>query len=78
MPTIQGIPGPYRLFFYSFDCGEPAHVHVARDASTCKFWLDPVVLARNRGFAPHELNRIRRLVHGHRSEIQDAWRKHCG
>jgi len=23
MPTIKGVPGPYRLFFYSFDCNEP-------------------------------------------------------
>ncbi len=22
-PTIQGITGPYRFFFYSFDCDEP-------------------------------------------------------
>jgi len=27
MPTVKSIPGPYRLFFYSFDCNEPMHVH---------------------------------------------------
>ena len=31
MPTIRGIPGPYRFFFYSFDCNEPKHVHVRRE-----------------------------------------------
>ena len=31
MPTIPGIPGPYRIFFYSFDCNEPKHVHVRRE-----------------------------------------------
>jgi hypothetical protein len=41
MPRIKGIPGPYRVFFTSFDCNEPAHVHVERDDKTCKFWLDP-------------------------------------
>jgi hypothetical protein len=24
MPTVKGISGPYRFFFYSFDCNEPA------------------------------------------------------
>jgi hypothetical protein len=23
MPTVKNIPGPYRFFFYSFDCNEP-------------------------------------------------------
>jgi hypothetical protein len=27
MPTIRDISGPYRFFFYSFDCNEPMHVH---------------------------------------------------
>jgi hypothetical protein len=49
MPTIQGIPGPFRLYFYSFDCNEPMHVHAQRDRATCKFWLDPVTLASNQG-----------------------------
>jgi hypothetical protein len=31
MPTVPDIPGPYRLFFYSFDCHEPPHVHVRRE-----------------------------------------------
>ena len=77
MPTIPGIEGPYRLFFYSFDCREPMHVHVERDDSTCKFWLEPVALARNYGFAPRELNRIRKLIQAHHSEMHDAWRQHC-
>ena len=41
MPTIKGVPGPYRLLFYSFDCNEPPHVHAWRERATCKFWLDP-------------------------------------
>lgn len=62
LPTISDIPGPYRLFFYSFDCSEPMHVYVSRDDATCKFWLEPVVLARNNGFSAKELNRIRQLI----------------
>lgn len=36
MPRVKGIAGPYRLFFTSFDCQEPLHVHVERDLKTCK------------------------------------------
>ena len=31
IPTVPNIPGPYRLFFYSFDGHEPPHVHVRRE-----------------------------------------------
>jgi hypothetical protein len=39
------------VFFTSFDCTEPPHVHVERESKTCKFWLEPVSLARNHGFS---------------------------
>lgn len=78
MPTVRGIPGPYRFFFYSFDCNEPKHVHVRRERMVCKFWLEPVVLATNDGFAPVELNRIRRLILKYQSRIVEAWDEHCG
>ena len=42
----------FRLYFYSFDCDEPMHVHAQRDRATCKFWLDPVTLASNQGLSP--------------------------
>lgn len=62
IPSIKNIPGPYRLFFYSFDCNEPVHVHVQREKMICKFWLEPVELARNHGFPGRELSRIRQLI----------------
>ena len=65
MPTIAGSPGPYRFFFYSFDCHEPMHVHVRGDRQHAKFWLAPVELAWNHGFNPRELDEIRRLVVEH-------------
>lgn len=52
MPTVPNIPGPYRVFFYSFDCQEPPHVHVQRERMVCKFWLTPVALSVNHGFSP--------------------------
>jgi hypothetical protein len=78
VPTIPGIPGPYRLFFYSFDCSEPRHVHADRDDATCKFWLEPLALAGNHGFPPRELNHVRGLIREHLEEIIDAWNQHCG
>jgi len=64
MPTVRNVPGPYRLFFYSFDCNEPKHVHVRRERMVCKFWLEPLVLSFNEEFQPAELNRICRLIVG--------------
>lgn len=78
MPRISGIPGPYRFFFTSFDCSEPPPVHVERDKSTCKFWLEPLQLARTQGFHARELNVIRRLIAANRNRILEAWHEHCG
>lgn len=72
MPTIARI-GPYRVYFYSHDRVEPAHVHVDRDTCTAKFWLSPVESAYNLGFRPKELRDIRRLVIEHATEFLEAW-----
>jgi hypothetical protein len=78
MPTVHGIPGPYRFFFYSFDCNEPEHIHVQREKMTCKFWLRPISLASNSGFRRHELNRIERLIEDNLDRLLEAWDEHCG
>ncbi|MGA2773056.1 MAG: DUF4160 domain-containing protein [Bryobacteraceae bacterium] len=78
MPRIRGIPGPYRFFFASFDCTEPPHVHVERQDKTCKFWLEPLELARSHGFSARELNLIRRLIGTHLAAILERWYEHCG
>jgi hypothetical protein len=78
VPTIQGIVGPYRFFFYSFDCQEPRHIHAQRERKTCKFWLDPIALASNYRFSAKELNRIRQLIFDNLALINEAWDEHCG
>ena len=78
MPSIPDIPGPYRFFFYSFDCREPTHVHVRRERMVCKFWVAPVSLARNHGFSRRELNVIRSYIDEHLGRIREAWDEHCG
>jgi len=78
MPRVSGITGTYRFYFYSFDCNEPMHVHVRRERMVCKFWIDPIVLARNGGFSAKELNQIRRIIEDNSEKIVEAWHEHCG
>ncbi len=77
MPTILR-SGPYRVYFVSHDCREPAHVHVDRDMLTAKFWLQPLRLASAIGFATHELRDIERLVSDNRERCLEVWHEHCG
>jgi hypothetical protein len=76
-PTVLQ-SGPYRLFFFSSDRGEPVHVHVARDRKAAKFWLAPVRVEYNRGFAKAELARVTALVREHEAAIQRAWHEYFG
>ncbi|MBM3494433.1 MAG: DUF4160 domain-containing protein [Armatimonadetes bacterium] len=64
--------------FYSSDGGEPPHVHITRDRLIAKVWLDPVALAKNRGFAGRERNHVVRLTSEHEAEILEAWREFFG
>lgn len=72
MPTVFR-SGPYRLFFYSADRAEPPHIHAVRDDSMAKFWLDPVRMAANHGFARPELDRIESLIRDNTALLLKAW-----
>jgi hypothetical protein len=62
MPTALRI-GSYRFYFYSYDCGEPRHMHVDRENKSVKFWLDPdVSLAENHGYDRKELRDVERIT----------------
>jgi hypothetical protein len=78
MPTVKKISGPYRFFFYSFDCNEPRHVHVQREKAVCKYWLTPLELAGNDSFSERELSRIRNEIERNMDRILEAWHEHCG
>jgi hypothetical protein len=78
MPSVPGIPGPYRFLFFSSDCGEPPHVHVRRDSRECKFWLQPVTLAYRGQFRAHEIAVIERVIFEYLSQLLEAWDEHCG
>ena len=75
MPTVLR-SGPYRLFFYSGDRGEPPHVHVERDDAEAKFWLDPVRLERSRGFTRKEIGTLQALVEENRQQLLDSWHEY--
>jgi hypothetical protein len=72
MPTVLRT-GPYRFFFYAGDRDEPPHVHVEREDSLAKFWLDPIRLQRSRGFNRVELRRIQRLIDDNHMQLLEAW-----
>ncbi len=72
MPTVMRI-GPYRFHFYSREGNEPPHIHVERDDCEAKFWLQPVSLASNHGFAPAELNRVAELVEDNCQKLLAAY-----
>ncbi|MEZ4416159.1 MAG: DUF4160 domain-containing protein [Gemmatimonadota bacterium] len=72
MPTILRL-GPYRFYFYSAEDGERPHVHIDRDLSSAKLWLDPVEVGASEGFPRHELRRLRALVEAHHDALVRAW-----
>lgn len=72
MPTVLR-EGPYRFFFYSGDGDEPPHVHIERDDSEAKIWLDPVRLERSRGFSAKELRRIEQCTADHHEQLMESW-----
>lgn len=75
MPTVFR-SGPFRLYFYSHEPNEPAHVHVDRDEQTCKFWLEPIALASNLGFNAKELRQIENLVINNQQGLLEAWNEY--
>jgi hypothetical protein len=77
MPTVLR-SGPYRFYFYSHEPNEPPHIHVDRDDSSVKFWLDPVQLAANFGFRAHELREIQLKVVEHRTQFLENWNEFFG
>lgn len=51
---------------------------VTRERSVVKFSLSPVALAKNRGFAEHEVRGITRLVQQHQARLLEAWHDYFG
>ena len=77
MPTVFRV-GPYRFYFYSHEPNEPPHVHVDREEATVKVWLEPVEVAKSRGFRAHEIGGIVSMVEERREALLEAWHDYFG
>ena len=74
MPTVLRI-GRFRFHFYSNESGEPPHIHVASGDGECKFWLDPIVLAANRGLRAADVRHVERWVYQHAEFLKEKYRE---
>lgn len=73
MPVILRRSG-YRFEFYASDGGERPHVHVKKNGKRMKVWLRPVIsLEYSRGFRPHEVNQILRIVQEYEAQFVEDW-----
>lgn len=72
MPTVLRI-GAFRFHFYSDEGREPPHIHVETPDGECKFWLEPVRLARNNGVRAHQVREIEGLVYAHRELLRGKY-----
>lgn len=77
MPTVLRV-GPFRFHFYSDEHNELSHIHVATADGECKFWIDPVKLAKNRSIKPHEVRQIERLVYQNQELLKKAYDEYHG
>ena len=72
MPTVLRV-GRFRFYFFSNKRQEPPHIHIKAASDQAKFWLEPLTLATNHGFAAHELNEIQRILLEHQDALLEAW-----
>ncbi len=77
MPTILRKIG-FRLYFFSHEPNEPPHVHVDKAGATIKVWLEPISVAKSRGFRSREIDGILKLVAEHQIALLEAWYEFFG
>jgi len=75
VPTVLKVKG-YRFFFFSLEGNEPAHIHVEKGDGYAKYWLDPIALARSRGFRSRQLREIYGIIEDNRTLFEDKWHEH--
>lgn len=75
MPTVLWVGG-FRFHFYSDEGTESPHIHVRCAGGECKFGLDTVALARNRGIPAHTVRDMERLVYEHIELLLEQYDEH--
>jgi len=75
MPTVMKL-GSYRFHFYSDEGNEPPHIHVETPDGECKFWFDPIRLARNKGVSPQNIRQIERKIFEYRDLLEDKFHEY--
>jgi len=68
----------FKFFFFSNegDPREPQQIHVRAGGARAKFWIKPVVLAENNGFAAHELNSLIGVIDENQDLIERVWHEY--
>ncbi|MEI7455848.1 MAG: DUF4160 domain-containing protein [Nitrosomonadales bacterium] len=72
VPTILRLLS-WRFHFYSDEGDEPPHIHVDTGDGECKFWLEPIRLARSRNVSAVELRRIEGVVYEQQQFFKEKW-----
>lgn len=78
MPVVFRYKG-YRFFFYSNegDPLEPRHIHVRKEESVAKFWVDPQIsVAESYGIKSSELRGLMRVIAENRELIERCWNEY--
>lgn len=56
---------------------ERVHIHVTKENKNAKYWLEPnIELAKNKGFAKHELTKIKKIITKNESNFKKQWNKY--
>lgn len=81
MPTILLIRG-WRLFFYSNEADEPAHVHAEKAEAECRFRLHAdlfdITEEWSHKLTPWLRREVRQIVFEHFDLIVDEWNRFFG
>lgn len=77
MPTVLRL-GRYRFHFYSNEGNEPAHIHVDAPEGECKFWLNPVELAKSKGLSGHILRELQAIIIEHEVFLVEKFHEYHG
>ncbi len=78
MPTVLVMFG-WRVFFYSNEADEPAHVHCTKAECDAKYWLNTesfdILPAYEYNMSPADRRLIRKIIFNHFDYIMSEWQR---